>query len=303
MEHCATENMAIKDEDFRALQAEVRSSKETLGWHKGIGWTLAGIFAAAFIWLLTFYIPDKFNDKLPSDFKERFAKLEQNIANVQDRLNRLTPSTLNELIPSSDTKISKQALTAQLRKASDVIDVALKTQLPAEPQLLSPLQKRASNLLAKYNRDPALRSVISSTDVRLSAYEEASKRMLAGLKPISEAVSNLSPETLSQSSYIGGFTMSCTHPTAHFLGVPPGRGENVIVFDMQVYTCAQKLDGPRWINNQFVGSKIEYNGGPLYLADVTFENCRFDFGTDSRSKMALSIISASNGTPVSLLIP
>jgi hypothetical protein len=289
------------EDDIRGVQADVRSIKETLGWHKGVGWTIAVLFVGVFGWLSTFYIPDKFTDKLPSDFKERFAKLEQNIINVQERLNRLTPSTLNRLIPSPDTKISKKVLAMQLRKASDVIDVALKTQIPAGPQLLAPLQKRVSDLRTKYQSDAEVRSAASSIDVRLIAYEEASKRLLEGLEPISEP--NLSPEAISRSSYLMGFTMVCSYPTAHFLGVvPPGTGEHVIVFDVEVDTCAQKLDGPRWINDDFKGSTVEYHGGPLYLADVTFTNCKFEFGTDSNSKMALSIISASNGTPVSLLI-
>jgi hypothetical protein len=63
------------------------------------------------------------------------------------------------------------------------------------------------------------------------------------------------------------------------------------------------MDGPKWINVDFSGSVVEYDGGPLYLADVSFTNCTFKFGSDPRSKLALSLIEANNGKPVSLLIP
>jgi hypothetical protein len=275
--------------------------KNDLKWHRNIGWTIAGLLGTAFVLLLTFYIPDKLKDELPSEFKERFAKLEQKIDNVQDRINRLTPATLNELIPTSNTSGSQNTVTAQLKRASRVIDVALTSRIPADPQSLEPLHGRISDLLDRYKKNETVRAAAISTDVRLHGYQIASRQLLDGLKPITTTPSEASRK--SPHSYLMNFTINCTHPTAYFLGIyPPVDPSGVVVVNVQVNTCAQKLDGPKWINDGFNGSRLEYHGGELNLADVSFHNCKFDFGDDPKSKRVLALITASKGAPVSLQI-
>jgi hypothetical protein len=255
------------------------------------------------------YIPEKINDKttaidnrIPTDFNERFGKMEANLQNMQDRLNRLTPASLNDLIPSANTGISPAMLTTRLRKASGVIDVALTTHMAAAPDSLTPLMLRLRDIRSRYKGNPQVLAAANSTDVRLSAYENASKEILKGIPPITNP-SEVPKSTSGRARGIMNLNMTCEYPTAHFLGVPQESATvNEYIFNVHVKTCAQKLDGPRWIKTDFNGSVIEYEGGPLYLADVSFTNCTFKFGSDPKSRAALSAIEAGKGNPVSLLI-
>jgi hypothetical protein len=64
--------------------------------------------------------------------------------------------------------------------------------------------------------------------------------------------------------------------------------------------ATQKLDGIVWLNIKFKNSQIIYNGGPVYLGDVTFENCQFQFGSDTESQKVLAQIKGSGAQPVTL---
>jgi hypothetical protein len=284
--------------------------KGDLKWHRIVGGIISTAFVGAFLWSITFYIPDKINDKvaivdnkIPANFGERFAKMETNIQNVQDRLNRLTPASLNDLIPSPNATMSPAMVTTQLRRASRVIDVAFRTRIPAASDSLAPIRTRVLDIRNRYRGNPRIREAADSLDVRLSAYEDASKQFLRGVAPIT--IPSDVPKIVPQvAGGIMDLNMICTHPTAYFLGIPQTSiAANEYIINVRVNTCAQKLDGPKWINDNFHGSVIEYNGGPLYLADVSFDDCTFKFGNDSNSKAALSVIMASKGAPVSLLIP
>lgn len=61
-------------------------------------------------------------------------------------------------------------------------------------------------------------------------------------------------------------------------------GMRLIADEGEIMNLTQDLSGVYWIHTTFENSVIVYNGGPLYLADVTFKNCTFDFGNDSQSR-------------------
>jgi hypothetical protein len=286
--------------DILTSITEIRTNQK---WHRNIGWTIAATYAAVFVavigWIMSSYIPDKFDDKLPKDLKENYGALSQKVLNLEDRLNRLTPTALNGLIPSQAVRDPKQ-LTEQLRQASAVIDVAFTAQIPGDPKSLDQLQMRVADIRKAQDKDSKVYAAATGTEVRLDGYQLSSARMLRGLNPRTEAFQNPDISSTTEFSYLMGFTMNCLHPVAHFLSV---SGQDVTVFDVRVNTCAQKLEGIRWINDQFNGGAIEYNGGPLYLADVKFTNCTFKFGNDSNSKAVLSAIVASESSPVSIYLP
>ena len=294
--------------------------KSDLKWLRRVGWAIVGAFVAAFMWTLTFYIPDKITDKvatidnkIPTNFSERFAKMETNLQNMQDRLNRLTPAALNDLIPSPNSVMSPAMVTARLRKASRVVDVALKTEIPAAPESLAPLLRRVDDIRQRYSGNSQIRVAADSIGVRLAGYELVSRKILTGLpmntppetsqNDQSKGIPMFRLKTADYSSFTGGGTFSCSDRNLRFVEFTQTDPATVLFMGIHIKTCAQRLDGPRWINVNFSGSDIEYNGGPLYLADVKFENCKFNFGSDPNSKAALATIIASKEAPVSLLIP
>jgi len=75
----------------------------------------------------------------------------------------------------------------------------------------------------------------------------------------------------------------------------------VVIMNATIEGAAQKLDAIVWLNIKFKNSQIIYNGGPLYLGYVTFENCQFQFGSDPESQKALAQIKEMDKQPVTLV--
>jgi len=75
----------------------------------------------------------------------------------------------------------------------------------------------------------------------------------------------------------------------------------VVVMNATIEGATQKLDAIVWLKIKFKNSRIIYAGGPLYLGDATFENCQFQFGTDSESQKVLAQIKAAGNQPVTLV--
>ena len=67
--------------------------------------------------------------------------------------------------------------------------------------------------------------------------------------------------------------------------VPPSSralADNVRVEDLTFAGAAQTLDGIRWRNVTFVGTRLRYEGGELSLQNVRFVRCRFGLPADER---------------------
>ena len=75
----------------------------------------------------------------------------------------------------------------------------------------------------------------------------------------------------------------------------------VVVMNATIEGATQKLDAIVWLKIKFKNSQIIYGGGPLYLADVIFENCQFQFGSDPESQKVLAQIKAAGNQPVTLV--
>src|SRR6267143_2440748 len=75
----------------------------------------------------------------------------------------------------------------------------------------------------------------------------------------------------------------------------------VVIMNATIEGATQKLDAIVWLNIKFKNSQIIYSGGPLYLGDVTFENCQFQFGSDTESQKVLAQIKEMGKQPVTLV--
>ena len=75
-----------------------------------------------------------------------------------------------------------------------------------------------------------------------------------------------------------------------------------IKFEVSTVTleCSQKLDHAAWKNVHFVNSTILYDGGPLLLKDVTFENCRFELNYSANSQKLADALLGSNVVNIEL---
>ncbi len=75
----------------------------------------------------------------------------------------------------------------------------------------------------------------------------------------------------------------------------------VVIMNATIEGATQKLDAIVWFNVKFKDSQIIYAGEPLYLGDVTFENCQFQFGSDTESQKVLAQIQTAGNQPVTLV--
>ena len=57
---------------------------------------------------------------------------------------------------------------------------------------------------------------------------------------------------------------------------PQRLADNIVVESSVVRGGRQTLDGVRWRNVAFVGTRIRYMGGGVELSNVRFINCTFD---------------------------
>ena len=75
--------------------------------------------------------------------------------------------------------------------------------------------------------------------------------------------------------------------------MPPARRsleDNVAVEKLTIAGALQTLDGIRWTNVTFVGTRVKYAKGPLDMENVRFVNCTFDFPADeSGSRLSNAI--------------
>lgn len=300
-----TDNAKEQISKLEATTTEIKTAiaelRNDLKWHRFVGWGIAVVYASIFVWFVNSYLPDKFNDKLPANFREDWGRLQQNVGNIQTRLNHLTPSAIDNLLPLPDGTTPPLKVVSRLQKASQVINTSLSAQIPGDPEALGALKGRINDLVDEYKAHPEVGHEAISTEVRLAAYQVASSHLLEGLKPATAFDPSL--QSVKTEAYYMHFVMTCKYPTAGFLNVVnPATRPSVVVFDVHVETCRQEIQGVRWLDDRFTGSTIEYSGGPLYLAGVIFTNCRLRFGSDPQSKRALAAIMASNGRPVNLLI-
>ncbi len=91
----------------------------------------------------------------------------------------------------------------------------------------------------------------------------------------------------------GNFIDATLMPDTSEILLPPASrafADNVRVENLTFAGAAQTLDGIRWRNVIFIGTRLRYEGGPLDLQNVQFIRCRFGFVNDDRGARLASAI-------------
>jgi hypothetical protein len=104
--------------------------------------------------------------------------------------------------------------------------------------------------------------------------------------------------TLNPSSFGKGYLDATSMPSAAEILLPPASrslADNVIVEDLTIAGASQTLDGIRWRNVIFVGTRLRYEKGPIDLENVRFVGCTFGLATDVRgARLATAIALGQN---------
>ncbi len=92
-------------------------------------------------------------------------------------------------------------------------------------------------------------------------------------------------ETLDPAALGGNYIDATLMPDTSEILLPPSTrvmADGVRVVGLTMAGAAQTLDGIRWKDVTFVGTRLRYEGGEVSLQNVRFTNCTFGFSTGDR---------------------
>lgn len=251
-------------------------------------------------------------------------------------INQRLESAARSVEPDKAAKLPDKQLETRFRKISAIANASITYKIPANPELMNKAQisieetlraanprsqsvrnsgvaafvatiayARANNLLVGMNVPTILlghgqtgNMMLSQVPLKNSAWWQGSPEgntIFAMPYPESQPVFPVSPNT---TVIFNNLDFNAFGGMRSFVGTD-GKSQ-VVVMNATIH-AVQKLDFIVWLNVRFVGSIILYNGGPLYLGNVTFENCRFQFGSDAESQKVLAQIRNVGNEPVSLV--
>jgi hypothetical protein len=92
-------------------------------------------------------------------------------------------------------------------------------------------------------------------------------------------------ELLDSAALRGNYIDATLMPDTSEILLPPSTrvmADGVRVDGLTIAGAAQTLDGIRWKDVTFVGTRLRYEGGEVSLQNVRFTNCTFGFSTNDR---------------------
>jgi hypothetical protein len=92
-------------------------------------------------------------------------------------------------------------------------------------------------------------------------------------------------ELLNSAALRGNYIDATLMPETSEVLLPPSTrvmADGVRVDGLTIAGAAQTLDGIRWKDVTFVGTRLRYEGGEVSLQNVRFTNCTFGFSTNDR---------------------
>jgi hypothetical protein len=92
-------------------------------------------------------------------------------------------------------------------------------------------------------------------------------------------------ELLDPAALHGSYIDAMLMPDTSEVLLPPSTrvmADGVRVDGLTIAGAAQTLDGIRWKDVTFVGTRLRYEGGEVSLQNVRFKNCTFGFSTNDR---------------------
>lgn len=253
-------------------------------------------------------------------------------------VNQRLAMAASSLEPDKATSLSTNQLKTRFQKIASIASTSTQYKISANPDLVEKVKNNLEETLKSVNpsREDVRRTGVAAFVV-LVAYARANNVLIAVnvptvLLPHGETGNSMiskqvpikngavwwqgSPQgsaiwTISDPSFGAVFPVS--HSSVVFNAVnfnafgmqralvETDNESQIVIMNATIESAAQKLDAIVWLNIKFKNSQIIYSGGPLYLGDVTFENCQFQFGSDAESQKVLAQIKESGKQPVTLV--
>jgi len=212
--------------------------------------------------------------------------LEKQVGKLSDQVRGIPASILRGLTPEPRTlgRVSPAELEQSFNQVSSFVQAALRKQVPTSQSDLTEVEERLKEVLnSKLLPDSARTSGVSSL-IHVSAYQSLNSQLAAGRRP---------------NVFIGAYVERAKEAIKFD---SPETAASIVVIDSTFKATRQDITGVKWFNVKFVDCTITYNGGDLYLSDVTFQNCRFEFGRDARSRHVYEFLERLSSRPKTLLV-
>jgi hypothetical protein len=248
-------------------------------------------------------------------------------------VNRRLESAALSIEPDKASGLSNNQLKTRFQKIASIASTSTQYKIPANPSLVAKVTTNLEETLRSVSPGEDVRRSGVAAFVALVAYARANNVLLAVnvptiLLPHGETGNSMVSQVplkngavwwqgSAEGSTIFGMPEPSSEPVfpiSHssvvfnavnfnafgmrraFVGTD--NESQVVIMNATIEGAAQELDAIVWLNIKFKNSQIIYSGGPLYLGDVTFDNCQFQFGSDPESQKVLAQIKATGNQPV-----
>jgi hypothetical protein len=176
-----------------------------------------------------------------------------------------------------------ESAVSAARDAASTLASAAEGRLPATPGYFVDTIEMI-NGVAHVSSSSELSKSLQDARLSLAQYRSA---LLVGTVTYSQKIDMLTHKLImgNRSTITGGYFDASKVPGDFAVlapGYKTGTGDEC-TFQGTIFSGGMEtLDGIRWINVSFVGTRIRYNGGPLYLDHVTFIGCTFSAPDNDR---------------------
>ncbi len=173
-------------------------------------------------------------------------------------------------------------------RAESMLTIARLQSRAADPDFFASSLVNLDRVLQKSPDDQRLLEHVTLARIEVAAFRSSL------VPPVARTVSfvsvgaprELGANTLLDPAALGGKYLDATiMPDTSEILLPPATrsfADNIRVENLTIEGAAQTLDGIRWRNVTFIGTRLRYEGGPLDLQGVHYVRCRFGFTADDR---------------------
>jgi hypothetical protein len=197
-------------------------------------------------------------------------------------------------------------------RAESFVTVARLQSLPAQPEFIAYALSELDQILNQRPDDTRLLEHVTLARIALAELESSlasgvpsggqggSAEDSRGKHVSINAPREISAgQTLDRKAFGGNYLDATLMPdTAEILLPPYSRAfaDNIRVENLTIAGASQTLDGIRWRNVTFMGTRLRYEGGELDLQNVRFVRCRFGFPADARGAALANAIATGHMT-------
>jgi hypothetical protein len=187
-------------------------------------------------------------------------------------------------------------------RADNVITAARLESREAKPDFFTASLAELDGVLEKHPDDQRLLEHVTLARISLAELRSSQSAEPAAALPGDKSLKRVpigaprpvAANVLLDPASLGGRILDATlmPDTSEILLPPFSRvfADGVRVEHLTIEGAAQTLDGIRWRNVTFVGTRLRYEGGPLDLQNVQFIRCSFGLTTDDRgARLATAI--------------